>query len=53
MRLAAFGGAVDVLDLRQEWFDFRATELERIAVEWLELNEIEYARETATVEAVN
>lgn len=48
-----FRGAVDVLDLRQEWFDFRATELERIAVEWLEVNEIEYTRQTATGEAVH
>ncbi|HVQ39937.1 MAG TPA: UPF0158 family protein [Pyrinomonadaceae bacterium] len=40
-----FRGAVDALDLRQEWFDFRATELERIAVDWLEVNEIEFTRE--------
>lgn len=48
-----FRGAVDVLDLRQEWFDFRATELERIAVEWLEVNEIEYTRESQRNVEVN
>ncbi len=43
-----FRAAVDGLDLRQEWFDFRATELERIAVEWLDENEIEFERESKT-----
>lgn len=48
-----FRGALEALDLRQEWYDFRATELERIAVEWLDDNQIEYTRETATGKAVN
>jgi hypothetical protein len=48
-----FRGAVEALGLVQAWYDFRAGELERIAVEWLEVNEIEYTRETAAGEAVN
>jgi hypothetical protein len=40
-----FRRALDVLDLREVWFDFRAGEVERIAVEWLEDNEIEYSKE--------
>lgn len=48
-----FRGAVDALDLRQEWFDFRANELERIAVDWLEVNEIQYTRGSETGKAVN
>ena len=37
-----FRGAIEALDLEQAWYDFRAGELEKIAVEWLEVNEIEY-----------
>lgn len=39
-----FRGGLEAMDLRQEWYDFRASELEKIAVGWLEENEIEYAR---------
>ena len=39
-----FRGALEALDLRQEWYDFRAVELEKIAVEWLDENEIAYTR---------
>ena len=39
-----FRGALEVLDLKQEWYAFRAAELEKLAVEWLEENEIAYTR---------
>ncbi|MGI9066662.1 MAG: UPF0158 family protein [Pyrinomonadaceae bacterium] len=39
-----FRGALEALDLRQEWYDFRASELEKIAVGWLDENEIAYTR---------
>ncbi|MEK6280202.1 MAG: UPF0158 family protein [Acidobacteriota bacterium] len=40
-----FRGALEVLNLQQDWYDFRAAELEKIAVAWLEENEIEFTRE--------
>jgi hypothetical protein len=40
-----FRGALEVLDLEQDWYDFRAAELEKIAVGWLEENQIEYAKD--------
>jgi hypothetical protein len=40
-----FRGAIEVLDLEQEWYDFRADALEKIAVDWLEANRIAYTRE--------
>ena len=40
-----FRGALEALDMRQEWYDFRAAELEKIAAAWLEKNEIPYTRE--------
>jgi uncharacterized protein UPF0158 len=40
-----FRGAIEVLDMEQEWYDFRAAELEKIGVEWLEDNQIEYTRD--------
>ena len=40
-----FRGALEDLDMEQEWYDFRAAELEKIAVEWLEVNQIAYTRE--------
>ncbi len=43
-----FRGAIEALDLEQAWYDFRAGELERIAVEWLEENEIGFERESKT-----
>ena len=48
-----FRTAVEALNLLQAWYDFRASELERIAVDWLEMNEIEYTRESKTSTAVN
>ncbi|HYJ85655.1 MAG TPA: UPF0158 family protein [Pyrinomonadaceae bacterium] len=48
-----FRSALDDLDLRQEWFGFRSAELEKIAVEWLEENQIEYTREAASGQAAN
>jgi hypothetical protein len=48
-----FRDAVEAVDLRQEWYDFRAAELERIAAEWLEDNEIAYTRETESGKDVN
>ena len=41
-----FRGEIDDLDLEQEWYDFRAAELEKIAVDWLKANRIAYTRET-------
>ena len=40
-----FRYALDIFVLREAWFDFRAAEFERIAVEWLEENGIAYTRE--------
>jgi hypothetical protein len=40
-----FRDALEVLDMEQEWYDFRAAELEKIAVGWLEENQIEYTKE--------
>jgi hypothetical protein len=40
-----FRGALEVLDLEQKWYDFRDAELEKIAVEWLEENQIDYVTE--------
>ena len=48
-----FRGALVALDLQREWYDFRAAELEKIAVEWLEENEIEYARARQSNQGVN
>jgi hypothetical protein len=48
-----FRGAIEALDLLQEWYDFRAAELERIAVGWLEENAIEYARADENSEGIN
>ena len=48
-----FRGALEAVDLRQEWFDFRAAELEKIAVGWLEENEIAYTKESPRGKGVN
>jgi hypothetical protein len=48
-----FRGAIEALDLLQEWYDFRAAEFERIAVGWLEENAIEYSRTAEGSEGVN
>ena len=48
-----FRGALEALNLRQEWYDFRAVELEKIAVEWLEVNQIAYTREAESGTDVN
>lgn len=48
-----FRAALDALDLRQEWYDFRAVEFERIAVGWLEENAIAYTRTAESSEDVN
>ena len=48
-----FRGALEALDMQQEWYDFRAAELEKIAVEWLEVNQIEYTREAESGTDVN
>ena len=48
-----FRGALEALDLEQEWYDFRAAELEKIAVEWLEENKIEYTRKAESSTDVN
>jgi len=48
-----FRGALEALDLRQEWYDFRAGALEKIAVEWLEANRIAYTREAESGIDVN
>jgi hypothetical protein len=41
-----FRNAIEVLGLKQEWYSFRDAEIERIAVEWLEENQIPYSRDT-------
>jgi len=48
-----FRGALEALDMRQEWFDFRAAEFERIACGWLQENEIAYTAEFKSGEGVN
>jgi len=48
-----FRGALEALDMRQEWYDFRNAELEKIAVEWLEVNQIAYTREAESSTDVN
>jgi len=48
-----FRGALEDLDMEQEWYDFRAAELEKIAVEWLEVNQIAYTREAESGKDVN
>ena len=40
-----FRDAIDAYGLREAWFEFRAAEFERIAVEWLEEHGIAYTRE--------
>ncbi len=39
-----FKATVDRLDLRDDWFRFRDQAMERIAIEWLDDNEIPWAR---------
>lgn len=46
-----FRNAIEVLGLKQEWYSLRDAEIERIAVEWLEDNQIEYSREPDTTGA--
>ena len=39
-----FRDAIDFLGIEQDWYDFRQAAFEKIAVEWLEENEIGYSR---------
>ena len=48
-----FRGALEVLDLRQEWYDFRAAELEKIAADWLGANAIAFTRGDESRKDVN
>ena len=43
-----FKGAIHSLGVADAWYAFRATEFERIAVAWLELEGIEYSRDDVT-----
>jgi hypothetical protein len=40
-----FKAAIDVLGLEQDWYQFRREAFERIAIEWLDENGIEYTTE--------
>lgn len=48
-----FRGALEALDRRQEWYDFRAVALEQIAVEWLDDHHIPYTREAESGKETN
>ena len=48
-----FRGAIAVVGLEEAWYQFRASALERIAVEWLEEHQIAYSREPVSEEPVN
>ena len=43
-----FKGAIHSLGVADAWYAFRAAEFERIAIEWLELEGIEYSRDDVT-----
>jgi hypothetical protein len=40
-----FRAAISELGIQQKWYDFRASELEEIAADWLDSEEIPYTRE--------
>jgi hypothetical protein len=40
-----FKAAISELGIQQKWYDFRASELEEIAADWLDSEEIPYTRE--------
>ena len=46
-----FKSTVDRLGLRDAWFAFRDSAIERIAIDWLEENEIPWTREQASKES--
>ena len=48
-----FRGAIGVIGLEQAWYRFRASALERIAIEWLDEHDIAYSREPVSGEPVN
>jgi hypothetical protein len=43
-----FKDAIHSLGVADAWYAFRAAEFERIAIEWLELEEISYSRDDVT-----
>ncbi|HXM34951.1 MAG TPA: UPF0158 family protein [Pyrinomonadaceae bacterium] len=48
-----FRETIAIIGMEQAWFQFRASALERIAVEWLEENQIAYSRDTNSEDPVN
>lgn len=48
-----FRNAITLIGLEQAWYHFRASALERIAVDWLEENQIAYSRDEISEEPVN
>jgi Uncharacterised protein family (UPF0158) len=48
-----FRDALDLLDIKEAWYDFRNDALERIAVDWLEENQIAYSRDSSYEESIN
>jgi hypothetical protein len=47
-----FRGAIAGIGLEQAWYQFRASALERIAVDWLDEHQIAYSREPVSEEPV-
>jgi hypothetical protein len=45
-----FKDAISLLELEDAWYQFRDSELERIAIDWLEEHDIPYSQESQTEE---
>jgi Uncharacterised protein family (UPF0158) len=43
-----FKNAIHSMDVEKDWYQFRRTELEKLAIQWLELEDLAYAREEVT-----
>jgi hypothetical protein len=48
-----FRDAISDFGLEEAWYEFRSSAFEKIAVDWLEENQIAYSREPTAKEAVN
>jgi hypothetical protein len=43
-----FKNAIHSMGMEKDWYQFRRTELEKLAIQWLEQEDLAYAREEAT-----
>jgi hypothetical protein len=43
-----FKNAIHSMDVEKDWYQFRRTELEKLAIQWLEQDDLTYAREEVT-----